>query len=225
MRENIEAAESLGLEELTCVDHVRADTAYLPDYVAEIERLRPTTSLTVLCGIEAKLLDTSGALDLPPELPAGIDRIYAADHQVPFVDGPHHPREVEAGLTTGELDPGAVVDDLVAATVGAVREYENVVIAHLFSVLPKIGLSEADVSEEQLERLAAGTAAGGGRVEISERWKCPNARSLRPFVSHGIEILISTDAHMSSRLGRYESCRQTLAELGLEPHEGAAVQT
>ncbi len=78
--------------------------AYLPDYVAEIERLRPTTEIRLLCGIEAKLMDTAGTLDLPAEIPAGVDRIYAADHQVPFADGPHHPRDVKAGLESGELD-------------------------------------------------------------------------------------------------------------------------
>ncbi len=215
--ENIAEAESLGLEQLTCVDHVRADTDYLPDYVAEIERLRPTTGLVLLCGIEAKLMDTAGTLDMPAERPPGIDRIYAADHQVPFADGPHHPRDVKAGLEMGELEAVSVIDGLVDATVGAVQNHENVVVAHLFSIVPKIGLSENDVSDEQLERLAAGTAGGGGRVEISERWRCPSARSLRPFLNHGVEVLISTDAHMCSRLGRYESCRETLAELGIEP--------
>ena len=91
IEENIEEAESLGLQQLTCVDHVRVDTDYLPDYVEAIEHLRPTTGIELICGIEAKLLNTAGDLDLPPVLPEGIDRIYAADHQVPLADGPHHP--------------------------------------------------------------------------------------------------------------------------------------
>ncbi len=49
-------------------------------------------------------MDTAGDLDLPAEIPAGVDRIYAADHQVPLVDGPHHPREVKAGIESGERD-------------------------------------------------------------------------------------------------------------------------
>ena len=225
IEENIEEAERLGLTQLTCVDHVRADTAYLPDYVAEIERLRPTTEIRLLCGIEAKLMDTSGALDLPAEIPAGVDRIYAADHQVPFADGPHHPRDVKEGLESGELDAGAVIDGIVDSTVGAVAGHDEVVIAHLFSILPKIGLSEDDVSDEQLERLAAGTVAGKGRIEISERWSCPNARSLQPFVDHGVEVLLSTDAHMRTKMGRYERCAQTLADLGIEPRGGGSAQT
>ena len=49
------------------------------------------------CGIEAKLLDTTGALDLPGGID-GVDAIYAADHQVPLADGPTHPREVRARI-------------------------------------------------------------------------------------------------------------------------------
>ncbi len=223
IEQNIEAAEALGLEQLTCVDHVRVDTAYLPEYVAAIERLRPTTSIELLCGIEAKLLDTSGALDLPPEIPGGVDRIYAADHQVPFADGPHHPRDVKEGLTSGELDAAAVIAGIVDATIGAVTRHEDVVIAHLFSILPKIGLDEADVAEAELERLAYGTAAGGGRIEISERWQCPSSRSLTPFAARGVEILVSTDAHMHAKLGRYDYCTRVIAELAATPEGGASV--
>jgi len=225
IEENIEEAERLGLGELTCVDHVRADTTYLPDYVEAIEKLRPTTEIRLLCGIEAKLMDTSGALDLPAEIPAGVNRIYAADHQVPFPDGPHHPRDVKAGLESGELDAATVIDGIVDSTIGAVTAHDDVVIAHLFSILPKIGLSEDDVTDEQLERLAAGTAKAGGRIEVSERWSCPNARSLKPFVDHGVEILLSTDAHMRSKMGRYERNAETLAELGIEPRGGGTAPT
>ena len=55
------------------------------------------------CGIEAKLLDTTGALDLPPEID-GVDAIYAADHQVPLAEGPTHPREVRERIAAGDLE-------------------------------------------------------------------------------------------------------------------------
>ena len=94
---NVEEAEALGLTELTCVDHVRAGTDWVPDYVAAVRRIRATTDVELRCGIEAKLLDTTGALDLPDAYD-GVDAIYAADHQVPLADGPNHPREVRARI-------------------------------------------------------------------------------------------------------------------------------
>ncbi len=203
IEENIEEAESLGLETLTCVDHVRRDTDWLPSYVEAIERLRPTTEVELICGIEAKLLTTAGDLDMP-ELPTGIDRIYAADHQVPLEDGPHHPREVKEEIASGQRSANEVIGAIVESTANAARRTENMVIAHLFSVLPKLGLDESEVPIEMIEELAEATIGSGTLIEIDERWKCPSARTLKPFVARGITVLMSTDSHMREKIGRFE---------------------
>jgi putative hydrolase len=204
IEENIAEAESLGLDQLTCVDHVRADTDYLPDYVATIRGLRPTTGVELICGIEAKLLNTAGDLDLPPGLPDGIDRIYAADHQVPLEDGPHHPREVKVAIGDGSMASGEVIAAIIESTANASERHSDLVIAHMFSILPKIGLDEGAVPEEALAELAATVDRTGNRIEISERWRCPDARSLRPFAAAGVPILMSTDSHKREHIGRYE---------------------
>jgi putative hydrolase len=90
-----------------------------------------------------------------------------------------------------------------------------VVIAHLFSVLPKLGLSESDVPEELLDQLAAITARSDAKIEISERWSCPSARTLRPFLDHGVPIVLSTDSHRRETIGRYSYCTGVLAELAV----------
>jgi putative hydrolase len=212
LAENIAAAEALGLQALTCVDHVRVSTDWVPAYVAAVRAARASTAIRLDCGIEAKLLDTDGALDLPPEI-EGIDAIYAADHQVPLADGPHHPRAVAAEIESGARDPSAVIEAIVASTAAAVRRYPRVVIAHLFSVLPKIGLSERDVAPELVERLAAACAETGACVEISERWRCPTTQTLRPFRERGVTVLVSTDSHRSETIGRYDYCADVVAEL------------
>ncbi|MBV9799713.1 MAG: hypothetical protein JO039_16830, partial [Solirubrobacterales bacterium] len=74
LEENIAEAESLRLVELGCVDHVRADTGWVPAYAAAVTGLREHTEVRLQCGIEAKLLDTTGALDLPEPCP-GVDAI------------------------------------------------------------------------------------------------------------------------------------------------------
>jgi putative hydrolase len=213
IEENIEEAESLGLEQLTCVDHVRVDTDYLPEYVKAIERLRSTTAVELICGIEAKLLNTAGELDLPPELPEGIDRIYAADHQVPLTDGPHHPRDVKSAIEDGSMSPDEVIAAIIESTAKASERYSDLVIAHMFSILPKIGLDEGAVPEEAIASLAETVARTGNMIEISERWRCPGARSLRPFLEARVPILMSTDSHKREHIGRYEFGRAVWQEL------------
>ena len=146
--ENVAEAESLGLVELGCVDHVRVDTDWVPKYAAAVAAMREQTGVRLQCGIEAKLLNTAGALDLP-EPCAGVDAIYAADHQVPLDDGPHHPREIRAALEDGAVSAEEIIGAIIAATAGAVQSHDGVVIAHFFSILPKVGLDESEVSRSQ----------------------------------------------------------------------------
>jgi putative hydrolase len=213
LEDNIAEAEALGLTALGCVDHVRASTDWVPDYVAAVNGLRERTRVELRCGIEAKLMDTTGALDLPEHID-GVDAIYAADHQVPLESGPTHPREVRERIESGDLSAGDVIDALLTSTARSLERPQRVVIAHFLSILPKIGLTEADVPLEGLETLAEATKRTGQEIEISERWRCPSAATLRPFRARGVPIVLSTDSHKRGTIGRYEHCLAVLRELG-----------
>jgi putative hydrolase len=214
IEDNVAQAERLGLTALGYVDHFRADTAWVPEYAAAVRRVRVTTGVRLVCSIEAKLLDTTGALDLPAALD-GVEAIFAADHQVPLEDGPAHPREVRERLQRGDLRTEAVLEAIVTATARSLDRAHPVVIAHLFSVLPKIGLEEAAVPEDLLRHLASECKRTGQSVEISERWRCPSARTLRPFAEYGVPIVLSTDSHSSETIGRYAYCAGVVSELGV----------
>jgi putative hydrolase len=217
IEDNVAEAERLGLIELTCVDHVRVDTEWVADYAAAVRQVNASTPVVLRCAVEAKLLDTAGNLDLPGDL-VGVDAIYAADHQVPLPDGPRTPREIKALMADGALSSTEVMVAIVTSTAEALRRHSPVVIAHLFSVLPKLGLSEDDVPQELLEHLAAITAQTGGQIEVSERWRCPGVRTLCPFLRLGVPLLLSTDSHRRETIGRYSYCAQVLSELmGAEP--------
>jgi putative hydrolase len=212
LEENVAEAESLGLTTLGCVDHVRVDTDWVPEYVEAVRLMRERTGVELSCGIEAKLLDTSGTLDLPAGI-AGVDAIYAADHQVPLATGPTHPREVKERIERGELTAGEVIDAILTSTARALERPERVVIAHFLSILPKVGLAETDVPPDGLDALAAETARTGQWIEISERWRCPSAATLRPFRDRGVRIVLSTDSHRRDTIGRYEHCLEVAREL------------
>jgi putative hydrolase len=219
VEENVAEAEALGLSELTCVDHVRRDTEWVPDFSAEVARVRRLTGVRLYCAVETKLLDTAGNLDLPGELP-GVDRVYAADHQVPMPDGPHSPEEIGARIAGGELTAAEVVESLVAATAAALHYPAQMVIAHLFSVLPKLGLTELDVPPHLVDSLAASAARAGAFVEVDERWRCPSSATLRFFVRHRVPVLLSTDSHRREKIGRYDYCAAVIDELAGVPAVG-----
>lgn len=119
-------------------------------------------------------------------------------------------------IEAGELDGQAVLQWIVTATAAAVLRYEHIVIAHLFSVLPKIGLAEEEVPADLVDSLAETAAEAGARIEVDERWKCPASATLRPFLRRGVPLLLSTDSHRSETIGRYDYCAGVVRELSAE---------
>jgi putative hydrolase len=221
IEENVAEAERIGLTELACVDHVRADTRWIPAYVAAFREGREQTPIVLHCAVEAKILDIYGCLDLPADL-AGIDAVYAASHQAPSPDGPMNPRSTRERIEAGELDPEMVLRWIVDGTAAAVRQQQHVVIAHLFSVLPELGLREEDVSAELLDSLAIAAAESDARIVVDEHWKCPTPRTLRPFLRRRVPLLLSTGSHGSETIGRYDYCASVVRELSEPERAGVS---
>lgn len=203
--ENLLAARDAGLVSVRMVDHVRTSTTYVPDFLAEVAGLPRVDGLEVLTGVEAKILDSTGTLDIPPDLvvgPGGVDRVLIADHQFPGLDGPWSPRRTRA-----ELDAGLPAEDalsiLVNATVGAMVRAGCGQLAHLFSLLPKIGLHESDLLDEHLTAIAEAAVRTGTTVEVNEKWQCPGPRVVLAFAEAGVTLVGSTDSHEASSVGRY----------------------
>lgn len=215
--ENIAAAAKAGLTSLAMVDHVGLDTAWVPLFADEVSWFREMTDLDLIAGVEAKLLDTEGTLDAPRDLD-GIDVILVADHQFPTRFGLRNPAELRAPVATGLVSRSDLVTDLVDALLGAATT-PRVQIAHLFSVLPKAGLSEADVPAAELDRLAEGLARAGVAVEISERWRCPSAHVALVLADAGVRLVASTDSHRATTIGRFDYVLDVLHALEATPED------
>jgi putative hydrolase len=210
--ENIAVAERIGLTELACVEQVRADTRWIPAYVAAVREGREQTAIVLHCAVEAKILDAYGCLDLPPAL-EGIDAVYVASHHAPSPDGPMNPRSTRERLDEGELDPRMVLRWMVDGTAAALHRHEHIVIAHLFSVLAELGLEEGDVPLDLVDALARAAAEADARIEVNEHWRCPTVRTLRPFLRHGVPLLLSSGSKGGDAIGRYDYCADVGREL------------
>jgi putative hydrolase len=208
VNENLAAAADQGLHTIGMVDHVRRGTAWVPDLVAAARALDGTRGVRVLVGVEAKMLDTGGALDLPEDLPA-LDYVLVADHQVPRPDGPRSPGAVAGDLAAGRLSPAEVIDGVVEATVASLACGERVIVAHPFSVLPKCGLHEDQVPDALVARLGIAARAMGAAVEVNEKWACPTERVTRLLAATGVDLTFSTDAHHRDQVGRYRYVTET----------------
>lgn len=212
LEENVAAASAIGLTTLRLVDHVRQSTTWVPEYLSAVRALEIPEGLTVLTGVEAKILNAAGDLDIPA-LPTGIDRILIADHQFPGIDGPLGPTAVRERIAAGWA-ASDVLDQFVSALIAGMQRHPGNQLAHCFSILPKIGLSESDLGVERIDAWARAASDTGTLVEVNEKWGCPEAPTLAALRDAGAEIVASTDSHVASDVGRYDRVRALLTEDG-----------
>jgi putative hydrolase len=210
--ENLAAASAAGLTQVRFIDHVRQSTTWVPDFIATVASVPAPAELKVMTGVEAKILNARGELDVPRDLIVGSDGVCAvviADHQFPGIDGAWTPDETRQRIAAG-LRVSDALDLLVGATIAAMESVEWGQLAHCFSILPKIGLSEDDLTDEHLAAWAEGAARTGTLVEVNEKWGCPGPRTIRTALTAGAAIVASTDAHAAAEVGRYQRVRAIL---------------
>ncbi len=212
LAENVRIARERRLRTLCLVDHVRTDTVWLPDFVRAVAPYRSVPGLRVLAGVEAKMLDATGRLDVPPDLDRtdGIDLVLIADHQFPGRDGPVHPAVMRTALTGGELTAAEAIEGLVTATIGALLGTRRGLLAHLFSLLPKMGLDEEQVPAALLNELATAAARTGVLVEVNEKWRCPAPHTVAALASAGVRLVAGSDSHHCRDIGVYDTVQRTV---------------
>jgi putative hydrolase len=129
-------------------------------------------------------------------------------------DGPHNPKEVLNGIADGRWDSAALAEVLIEAIGNSLEAVAGVgILAHMFSVLPKSGMSEHDLSASGLDWLAHQSRRFEIMIEVNERWGCPSASTLEHFARHRVPIVCATDSHRIETIGRYDRVRQILASM------------
>jgi putative hydrolase len=210
MAENVRVARERRLRTLCLVDHVRADTDWLPEFARAVTRYRSVPGLRVLAGVEAKMLDMAGRLDVPPDLDRtdAIDLVLIADHQFPGRDGPVHPAVMRAAITGGEVTAGEAIEGLAMATIAALGGTRRGLLAHPFSLLPKMGLDEEQVPAALLTEVAAAAVRAGALVEVNEKWRCPAPRTVAALASAGVHLVAGSDSHHCRDIGVYDTVQR-----------------
>ena len=131
-----------------------------------------------------------------------MDRVLIADHQFPGDYGPVRPRTCGTRSGAGSARAGEVIDGLHRGDRGALDRVARPQLAHLFSLLPKMGLDEADVPGTALDHLAR-TAAGPARGWRSTRsGPARPPRTIRALAAAGVPLVASTDSHDCATIGQ-----------------------
>jgi putative hydrolase len=183
----VEAGIEVGLTAIAITDHVRADSdwvwAYI-DYVGEVadyykDRIR------VICGVEAKITNLKGNIDIPEGVDDHVDVVLASVHKIPTGDG-------------FLSDEDIVKDDEKAlslwrdAVIGAIANPSVSVIAHPGLILKNNGI---EISEDIAERIARVVKGQTVAFEYNIGWGVPEKTLLDALIRSGAFFTVGSDAH------------------------------
>ena len=210
--ENIAAADAARLDTVRLIDHVRASTTWVPEFLAAVAAEPRPEFLDVLTGVEAKMMDVTGRLDIPEGL--GDLTVVIADHQFPGTDGPWSPDETKARLSDG-LSSADALQLLFDAYIAAMRGRAGSQLAHPFSILPKVGLGGLDASEQQAAEFVAVAIETNTLVEVNQKWGVSRVLPLRELLAADL-IVAASDAHVASDVGQYG--REVIESLAFARH-------
>ena len=194
-----------GLREIRMVDHVRASTTWVPEFLAAVARELPRPrGSTVRTGVEAKILDATGRARRPAEAWRSARRPDARPDRRPPVPRPRRPvepaRDPSSGSTPGSRSPTRSTCWSTADPGDAAHRPGQ--LAHPFSILPKIGLTESDLPDELLDALGRRRGADGharrGQREVALPGPAGPSRLRWPPASRSSP---STDSHVATDVG------------------------
>lgn len=191
----IEVAEQRGLKRIAFTDHVRKKSSYVSGYFEHIDRVSSGTAVELVKGVEAKVDNFSGDVDVSNEVREKADIIIASVHRFPLGRNLYAANKFEKSIAQ------AIEFDLALAAVDA-RSCD--ILGH------PGGMSLRAFQEfpfESFEELIKACSLNGIVFEISSAYHKPVATQLIPLLQkHNPLVSFSSDAHTLDRIG--ENCEE-----------------
>jgi putative hydrolase len=206
----VAAAEEAGLRELTLADRAGPDTAWLPAYLATIQRAQQRTEIVLRRGIEVEAIGSDGWLAFPGDL-AGLELVSVAVGRLPMPAGLAGPETVRTLVAQRLLRPADVVEMLVTVTVRAIERvsrYSPTTVARALEFLTRAGIDENEISDAAADHLAAACRNTGTQVEVSERFRAPVPRLAHRLAAGGVRFIPASDCFQAKEMGQWRYVTQ-----------------
>ena len=123
-------AYQLGIKRICFTDHIRKDSEWYKEYILEIERVRKFVPIEICIGVEAKIIDFHGNLDIPDDLPKEVFQI-AAIHRITNGEGGYISKN-----NTDIIQSEYALECWFKALKGLCENDKVSRIAHPFSMIP-----------------------------------------------------------------------------------------
>lgn len=215
MEENVKAAIAKGLDMIAITDHgpehyffgiKENDILKLRKQVDEMNEKYP--EIEVLLGIEANILGVDGTIDATDLIKGNIDVLLAGYH---FGSKPvKFWRDIKIHVYNllGKKIPyfrKKIKNYNTLSLVNAMRKYDIDILTHPGD--------KGDVDMDKVARVAAET---GTKLEINERHTHLTVDEIKIAMTHDVEFIVSSDAHLAEHIGVYDNVMARIESAGLD---------
>ena len=196
----VQRALDIGLETLVFAEHSRRGAPWIDDYFQEVNRLKNNYQgkLHIICGVEARALDTGGTLDADADTLSRAELVIGSIHGIPR----HGDTFESVYRVRGARE---ILEAEQAMLLGLIRNPAVDIIGHPFGTYhEKFG----NPPESLLHEFLRAAADAGKAVEFNVRHS--NIKwFLTAAASAGTDFLFwpASDAHIARHVGR---CIETL---------------
>ena len=217
IEDNVIVAAGKGLRRIGISDHGPGHLTYgvkrsdFPVMRAEIERLKPLyPQIEIQLGVEANIINPSGATDLREEELPLFDYVLAGYHYGIFGEQPL--RAAGVHLTNlWDTWRGIETDG------GRKRRNTELVIRALHENNILVLTHPGDKGQFDVPALARACEETGTLMEISCWHEAPLVEELKACAKTGVSFIVSSDAHSPGRVGTFEGGLKRALAAGIDP--------
>lgn len=186
-----QAAVDAGLDTILFSEHGRKTSVdWFPDFAAKIREL-PVKPCRALVGVESKIEDRDGNIDVADEMVDAADLVMASVHRFPGPDGAPVPFE--------KMDPNDVVEFEFQLSWAALSNPVIDILGHPFGMsLHRFGV---EPPEDKLRALMERSAAFGVMFEINSYYHPDPWRLIIMCREAGTDISLGSNAHSTKHVG------------------------
>jgi len=188
LEEMTKEAIKLGCAKIAFTDHVRKETNWIKEYLKEIKRLKIKYkgNIKILAGIEASVINLSGDVDSPDNLPKGINFILGSFHRLPKRERIYfEPEEILA-------DKKKALERWYLLMLNLLKNPLVKIIAHPTSLLDKYAI----VLPEKLKQKISENAKLNNKIfEINLKYNCPDKEFISILQKNKVKLVYGSDSH------------------------------
>jgi HisJ family histidinol phosphate phosphatase len=192
----VDEAAEFGLEEIAITDHVWRSSDWVEEYVADIRRIDEARKIAVHAGLEAKVINRAGDVDVAEEDVELVDFVMGVVHRYrPEADAPHddscnysvaEAAQAERDLTIAMLD-----NDVIDVVGHPTRNYYKF----------HYGPSQPAYPDEYIEEMVNSAVATGTPLEYNARLPASvRERLLEHYLAAELPFTIGSDSHQVGQI-------------------------